>query len=474
MKAIRIISILVALVLYLSQPILSYGVELDYAKTPVFFVHGHSLSSSRWYSMINYLTTNGYPPQFLRAIDLDPNNGPNQPAAEDQIAPAIETFLNDVNTFLTSQGYSGPPKIKVDLVSHSMGGLSTRWYAAVVAPERVNTWLSIAGANHGTDDLCPYVGKDAGGAEDCCPAYSTDPLDTVQLTLNGQPGPDVDETPYGIGRDTEGVSVVPPDSTRRIFYATIRTEPDVWISPDVSAVVDGAGGRVIKLLEGSPFVETSPGNFLIANLGHDGMPANPDVKELVRLLLSPLVGAAFSCDSVTEVPHAECDALVALYNSTAGDSWTINTGWLATDLPCSWYGVLCVSGHITRLELADNQLTGSIPTQLGNLTNLNSLFLHANRLSGSIPKEVGNLMNLAWILLNNNQLTGSIPVELMNLTQLWDNESDFRFNHLYTTNDDLRNFLNSKQIGGDWESYQTPPLTTTTAMPWIPLLLLDD
>ena len=127
---------------------------------------------------------------------------------------------------------------------------------------------------------------------------------------------------------------------------------------------------------------------------------------------------------------------------------------------------------LTDLDLRNNQLSGSIPAELGILTNLEQLSLEINQLSGSIPAKIGNLTSLKYLKLDNNQLSGSIPVQLMNLTKLIDNESDFRFNHLYTTNDDLRNFLNSKQIGGDWESYQTPPFSK--AMPWMPLLLLDD
>ena len=36
----------------------------------------------------------------------------------------------------------------------------------------------------------------------------------------------------------------------------------------------------------------------------------------------------FTCDGVSEIPRAECDALVALYNSTNGPGWT-NNDWLA-------------------------------------------------------------------------------------------------------------------------------------------------
>ena len=44
-------------------------------------------------------------------------------------------------------------------------------------------------------------------------------------------------------------------------------------------------------------------------------------------------------------------------------------------------------------------------------------------------------------------------------------------NHLYTNDPDLRDFLNSIQVGGDWESCQTPPFFR--AMPRMLLLLLD-
>ena len=57
-------------------------------------------------------------------------------------------------------------------------------------------------------------------------------------------------------------------------------------------------------------------------------------------------------------------------------------------------------------------LTGSIPPELGNLTNLTHLNLGGNHLTGSIPPELGNLTNLTSLDLDYNDLTGSIPSEL--------------------------------------------------------------
>ncbi len=125
-----------------------------------------------------------------------------------------------------------------------------------------------------------------------------------------------------------------------------------------------------------------------------------------------------NCIIQTDIPRLECEALVALYNSTEGANWTNNTGWLQTNTPCDWYGVNCADGHVTQLILHDNNLSGPIPSQLANLSGLTGLWLYDNHLTGVIPPQLGNLVNLTELALYINQLSGSIPVELGNLTKL--------------------------------------------------------
>jgi hypothetical protein len=70
------------------------------------------------------------------------------------------------------------------------------------------------------------------------------------------------------------------------------------------------------------------------------------------------------------------------------------------------------------LYLNSNQLTGTIPPELGQLTNLTDISLNSNQLTGTIPPELAQLTNLKILSLNSNQLIGSIPTELAQLTNL--------------------------------------------------------
>ena len=87
-------------------------------------------------------------------------------------------------------------------------------------------------------------------------------------------------------------------------------------------------------------------------------------------------------------------ALEALYNATDGANWTDNTNWLSNAALSQWHGVTTdVSGRVTRLILSENE-DGEIPDELGNLDNLEYLFLDDNALDGGIPAVLGSLTNL--------------------------------------------------------------------------------
>ena len=78
-------------------------------------------------------------------------------------------------------------------------------------------------------------------------------------------------------------------------------------------------------------------------------------------------------------------------------------------------------GNLANLEvlsLRDNQLTGEISPELGSLATLERLWLFNNQLTGEIPSELGNLANLEVLSLRDNQLSGMVPQTLAGLTML--------------------------------------------------------
>ena len=121
-------------------------------------------------------------------------------------------------------------------------------------------------------------------------------------------------------------------------------------------------------------------------------------------------------------PSEQRAALIALYDATSGASWKDNGNWLSEAPVKQWYRVFTdCNGGVTSLWLPGNQLTGPIPPELGDLSDLRELTLRDNELTGRIPAELGNLTNLHTLWLGSpgtNQLTGPIPPELGRLTKL--------------------------------------------------------
>ena len=146
----------------------------------------------------------------------------------------------------------------------------------------------------------------------------------------------------------------------------------------------------------------------------------PTVIVVVFALVAGLRGPqVFASTRIAMDASTDREALVALYEATDGDSWMNRLNWLSDAPLGTWYGVTTNdNGRVIELDLLFNQLTGTIPSELGSLTQLTKLGLSMNELSGTIPPELGNLTNLEGLYLWDNELNGSIPSELGKLTNL--------------------------------------------------------
>ncbi|XP_031253658.1 receptor kinase-like protein Xa21 [Pistacia vera] len=74
--------------------------------------------------------------------------------------------------------------------------------------------------------------------------------------------------------------------------------------------------------------------------------------------------------------------------------------------------------HNLWLTLADNQFTGTIPGDIGNLTSVTVVYLGFNHLTGEIPNEIGNLPNLEQLRLSSNNFIGSVPTAIFNISTM--------------------------------------------------------
>jgi hypothetical protein len=122
-----------------------------------------------------------------------------------------------------------------------------------------------------------------------------------------------------------------------------------------------------------------------------------------------------------QVSEEEFQALKVLYNSTGGDHWSNRTGWenintTATkdDVTTSWKGIYDIrNGHITNLNLYNNNLTGSIPDEIGVLTHLTDLVFNSNYLTGQLPQTLKQLTSLMTFGISGNNLVIPFPTDLI-------------------------------------------------------------
>ncbi|MBI9054120.1 MAG: leucine-rich repeat domain-containing protein [Bacteroidales bacterium] len=154
------------------------------------------------------------------------------------------------------------------------------------------------------------------------------------------------------------------------------------------------------------------------------MVSNPTYPELIL----ETEKTAFNMTVNHGVYENEYNALVEFYNSTNGTSWNNNSNWLSEKNVNEWVGITVLDGHINAINLSENNLSGTLPTEIGVFSNLVSLNLDHNAITGEIPSEIGNLNALGELNLWENQLSGTIPIEIGNLTNL--TTLDIGFNQL--------------------------------------------
>ena len=189
------------------------------------------------------------------------------------------------------------------------------------------------------------------------------------------------------------------------------------------------------------------------NFSNPGLPAGGNT----TWFFDNVCGEGQFCDDC----HPDFGALVTLYSATDGPNWTDNTGWAdgavgADCNPCAWVGVTCVAGRVTELDLDQNGLSGFVPDNIGDLTELTELRLSRNDFAGSALPDLSPLSNLEVLRLNGSAFGGTLPAlgSMVNLATL--NLADNAFTGMIPPAYDVSNlpalaelYLNENQLSGD-------------------------
>lgn len=173
------------------------GAAAASAREPIVFVHGWNSSGSTWNTMISRFQADGYTAAELNNWSY--NTGQSNATTASQLS-------TKVNQVLAATGAT-----KVDLITHSMGGLSSRYYLKNLGGQaKVDDWVSLAGPNHGT--------KTANACFWQTSCFEMRPGSTFLNDLNA-----VDETPGTI-----------------VNYLTFWSSCDEVINPATSTILTGA------------------------------------------------------------------------------------------------------------------------------------------------------------------------------------------------------------------------------------------
>jgi triacylglycerol lipase len=117
-------------------------------RNPILFVHGYNSDGSTWNTMVGRFKKDGWTDSELYAMTYTTSKSNVEIA--DSVAAEVSRILEVTGA------------TKVDIITHSMGGLSSRYYLKHYSGTvPVDAWVSLGGPNHGTktaeacdDDSC--------------------------------------------------------------------------------------------------------------------------------------------------------------------------------------------------------------------------------------------------------------------------------------------------------------------------------
>ena len=232
-------------------------------------------------------------------------------------------------------------------------------------------------------------------------------------------------TAAGIGTAT--ITARAGEATGSALVTVMQSAGSVVVSPPAETVALGDTLRLVAeafddnghQVEGAQF-DWSSSDVSVARVDGSGLVTGVTVGTAT---ITATAGDARGTAEIT-VENPDRAALVALYAAMDGPNWPNSEKWL-TDAPLEdWYGVQTdASGRVAILEIQENNLTGSIPPEFGNLSRLRRLVAFGNRIEDI--SGLAGLISLERLTISQNNITDISPLSgLSNLTDLAIGDAD--------------------------------------------------
>ncbi|MEE9371759.1 MAG: T9SS type A sorting domain-containing protein [Saprospiraceae bacterium] len=159
--------------------------------------------------------------------------------------------------------------------------------------------------------------------------------------------------------------------------------------------------------------------FCEKNVRLDGNECLSHGADFIAFCDDPVCDEVAICECIA--PNKERTILKEMFDSLGGENWLNSSGWKLDCDHCNWFGVTCNEARkVEKIDLHLNELSGSIPASMGNLSELTFLDLAKNQIQGALPSELAAMSKLTFLRLAENKITGKIPATFGKMTRLWD------------------------------------------------------
>jgi len=135
---------------------------------------------------------------------------------------------------------------------------------------------------------------------------------------------------------------------------------------------------------------------------------------IALIFASPLWSSAQTCTS--EPFHPDFNVLKEFYEAADGGSWNRNQNWLTCDV-CTWEGITCEGGRVSRIELEDNNIDGRFIILQDDLVDLKRLDISGNNIQLGFVSDSPEPLSINYLDVSDNAM-GYIPARIEDMPLL--------------------------------------------------------